>query len=598
LSAAGEVRSKTIELGRAQGARARMVADELASLLEAQSQEPIDRRTFENAREVLASAGFPTELAWKPLALSAGETWALLVGPREGEVGRLKLACRGPTGVRLRDFAPDAVACANAAVDGLADAIRRSGGCPGILNDAGFDAELDLPGSPRETQVQGPSIGLATCVCAVSALLGTPAFTHVAGTAQVLLDGRLHGVEGLESKAAALRARWPNVTTLVVAAGQTGVPAASGLSIVGAATVEEALGHFGLGLEGAPFRARYVEDHQQFLDGCTRENRRAHDTADWLRLARRARDASHGLEAYPDQARRAALWAALFAVHAGAADVGMSWIHGLPEPEEPDAKVLWGVAHASARIDDEPEEAIGIARRALRAAEADAADGRGGRCLGMAHGTYGRALLHAGHFEEALGPLRDAVRWHRDELPDEEPRSMTYEAQCLRMLGREAEALAVTDAALGLVERRWSKHVYGVTTTRFLRYERGRCLAALGRPEEAARELEAVREGWRDDASYPRIGATRAIAACWRAMGDVRRAGEALGECVRVAERAGVSDILRDIAALAAGDALLDPTFREAEEGQERARLERVWGARHADATTPEQIRRRVRSVY
>jgi hypothetical protein len=104
-------------------------------------------------------------------------------------------------------------------------------------------------------------------------------------------------------------------------------------------------------------------------------------------------------------------------------------------------------------------------------------------------------------------------------------------------------------------------------TKAYLRLEEGRALLAHGRPAEARGAFEYVVDCQADDADHPRISGARGMAAALRALGNDQAAQVWFDRCWAVAEAANVRPILRQVAALAIGDALMsephpsDPEF-------------------------------------
>lgn len=438
----------------------------------------------------------------------------------------------------------------------------------------GLDVSLAAP----LVEIIGASLGLSVCVAMLSRAVGQAPAQDIAATARVHADGRLATVGFVREKLVALRERWPGVRKVVVAKGQEiGEPRPEGFEIIERASVAEAVVDFGLGFDALP--ACELEAQQARLAGFAAENARLHTVDEWLALSRSAWEVSRALAGDPHEAHRAAeaaAWAALFALHGGDAGGVEDYLRVVPEAMEgalpPFVRAWKHVVAASACIDRDPAQAVGMAARAIE--EARGLQGDEARVYGYALGTHGRALMHAGQLAEAEVPLRAAVAWQQRVAPYEEARSRNYLATCLRKQGRAAEALAEVEAAIALSEAKYPARAASKTTRMYLELERGRCLLEMGRADEAVGAFERVRRQQGSDVDYPRLGAVRGLAAAYRAMGRREEADEALRRCLEVAGSG--QGVLQRVAVMAAGDALLEETGAT---GVARQEIERVWRA-------------------
>jgi tetratricopeptide (TPR) repeat protein len=232
------------------------------------------------------------------------------------------------------------------------------------------------------------------------------------------------------------------------------------------------------------------------------------------------------------------------------------------------------------------EQAITLARRVVDLLETD----KGLR--GQAYGTLGRAYVHAGRPGEGEAHLRIGVEHHRRHAPSEVARSMTYLATCVRRQGRALDALAIADEAIKAAERA-SNFQSNVTSIAYLELERGRCLAELGRHDEAVIAFERVCGAYRTDHDYPRPAALRGLASSLRALGHSQRADDELRRCLAVAVEG--STIIRPVAALAAADVLLS----NAETSCPLSDLQDAWASAFPQAKTHNEMREiHARFVY
>ncbi len=579
-----EFETKLRQLKSASVARARMLLQDLEP--SAAHGDSVLREDFGKTLELL---GFvrPT---FEAVSLLPGETWLLLYeAPRDGWA------------VRLRAFYDPALPTID---DRLATEVRRAH--RGLLSSAARacrqlgrssppSLDLDVPFGTFE--LEGSSLGLSVAIGALSATLGRPPATRVAGSAQVDDEGRLWPVEHLAVKLDALQRSWPEVTHVVVATRQK-LPGgyACPVQITHCESLADAVRVFGLTLDDLP-PAR-LDDFRDRVARFRTDNSRAHTAGEWARLSDVAWETSSALAAdEPEKSAEAALWAALFAAHSGdpgAADALLRRV--APETTEtfPELHARQLIISASNQIDAEHlDDAIALSERAVRLCdELSSSDRRD--LLGQALGTQGRALMHAGHLDQAEVFLRQAVAHHRRDVPRETPRSQCYLATCLRLASRATEALVIANEALAGAETFAGRWHDAVTTGLFLHLERGRVYTALARWQDAAAEYLLVRDAQLEDVAYPRLGALRGLAGALRALDRVDAADDALRACLAVA-RSAPAPILRKVAAIAAGEALLDARST----GIGRSEIEEAWVGVFGGDTTLKHVAAVVRAwVY
>ncbi len=562
-------------------ARRRLLRDTL--LDRAPRLTAAERATVARALE---AAGLATVLPAP--ALAPGETWLLTHrAGRGGSVHRVRVARGGvATGVALDRVEIERAYRGLLAATGRAMRRVPHAVAPTLRADLG----------PDEVGVEGSSLGLSAAVAALSALIGRPPAPTCSGSAQVLEDGRLRPVAFLREKVAALRAELPNVTTLVVAEGQdVDADAIANLEVVRAARLDEALAAFGLDL--ARLDGFDHDAHARRIDDAKHVHQAA-SPDDWLLRADELLESASAVEGLdPGRAIRARVTAAHFALHGGRGDVASSRVRelrGRLDEAPPEVAAMAEIVHASALIDAEDfAEALAVSRRAVAACEALGAYDRR-QLRGMALGTEGRALLHAGDRAGAEPLLRDALRHHQQHVPMEAPRSSCYLATCLRLLGRPDDALAVIDEALDRMDAHGARPRLFDTTEAYARLERARTLMALGRLDEARADLVRVMDAQESDLAYPRLGALRELACVDLMRGDTVRGDEELARCVRVVETAS-DPIDRQIAAVAAGRALVEGWTTSVPPSE----LEAAWGRAFGEVGEVEAMRGRMgRVVY
>lgn len=510
--------------------------------------------------------------------LGIGETLVLLFdrAAKTGTTRRLRIARAADASI----FSDDAVRDLQIARYGVLAELSAS--ARSIADEylfASFSSDL-----PSDAEIAGGSFGLAACVAIVSAALKRVAATDVVASAQVRSDGKLVAVNELEAKLVAVRERWPAVRRVIVAPDQAEVTV-SGLTLERHETLGSALRAFGLALENLEHSR--IEDHEKRLEGFKQDNRAKKSVEEWRRLAWRAIDSAQVFASEGDTAREARCrsWASLFFLHAGEVYNSMAQLTEVRDEDAGEALGWKKLIEATGAIDAadisnpaDAQRAIELACSVVDLLESDK------ELRGQAHGTLGRAYIHAGRPAEGEEHLRIGVDHHQQHAKAEVARSMTYLATCLRRQGRPSEALAVADEAIKLAEQALNRQS-NVTSIAYLELERGRCLAELGRHDEAVIAFERVCVAYRTDYDYPRPAALRGLATSQRALGHALQADDALRRCLQVALEG--SPIIRPVAALAVADVLLSNT----ETSSTTTELQRAWAKAFPNATGHEKMR-------
>lgn len=594
MSSPQRLRGLVEELARARGElRALMLADQLRQGLA--STRGVDRVLFDDAAQALAARGWSLGLTWSPTPLRAGETW-LLLDDRSGAIAARIHAVRGAPG-SPSIVGADAAFYLERAYEGLVSAmLARSVGPPEFGAGHAFRVESERP----DDDVRGPSLGLSACVALVSSWLGRPPPDGVVGSAEVCRDGKLApvGVEPLSRKLGALARATRDVWNVVIARGQVvDKPPPGPWRFERCDGVLDALVHFDLTVDAgalplsAPDRlerrlARFVHDNDEPLG---REG--------WMDLARQAWTVSAAFGDDPIARGRALSWAMLFALHGGD-DRAAALYRGQVTNDavadmEPAARIWHRIGAASAQIDaGSLESARAFAQAALDEARGIPSRELRRQVLGRALGTLGRTFLHDERYADAMPLLREGVEVHARELPHEEPRSLLQLATCMRLAGRAADALATADRGLERMAR-LPRRGQMTLTERFFQLERARCLFELGE-YEPAREAFAYAAANQADADNPRTSALRGLARAARRVGDYNEAERALRACLAVAGDVTVGPASRRVAALAAGEALLDAHYSAEVPVHE---LRRIWTHHHGDADDHDAIKRRIRRI-
>jgi len=461
---------------------------------------------------------------------------------REGRVARLQIWHDPSEGLRrVRSFRPEA---GNALHDAFREARRLCGerarypweehAVAVALVDA-----ADVQDDGRDVEVDGRSLGLAAVLAFVSCWTEHPIKASVAASAR-LFGKRLAPINDVQAKRDALLRTLGDDWTLLVHPDDARL-LGEDRHVQQVSMTRDALTAAGLPFPVPPFAAVSLS-----VSARTEELRRLcqaieHQQTDryadlgvdpWRVLAERVawfcdlRTVSDLDEATLHRART---FAALAFVHGGDLESAKAMLEKVPALDEmPDVAVLRGIIALSAAIDVQSQRApahgdwssvemlsvrldgllSGLRRHELR------------DLRGLALGTQGRALLHAGRPEDALAKLREAWAHHRDELPREALRSSVYFAMALREAGRPLDALAALKEGYAYLDACRRHHPdYAESTLMFWHYERGRTLFALGESYGARDELlEALKasepRGW-----WPRLGILRVLAWVERRLG-------------------------------------------------------------------------------
>lgn len=530
--------------------RARLVATELREILQdADDEQRADYRAVMEGRG-WAIGPLP------PARLRIGETWLLLhEPPSRGRAVRVRVRETGLSTDSLRP-PPEEV---ERAFRGLLATVAAEGrGLPWTSQPSVIEVDLPRFG----VRVEGGSLGLSIAVALLSAALRTPPTARTAASAVVREDGRLCPVEHLPSKIDALQRLWSHVENVVVASEQALPPGYEcSLRLVRASSLREALGFFELNT--SMLERSSVESHEARI-GRLKTEVGSNDALQWSGLASQAWESACLLaESSPRASAEGMLLATLFANHAGDVEAASAFVRGVSPDladEYPDVWARKLIAEASAAIDgDSCRQAIVKAQGALQACE-NLQRGQQRELLGQALGTLGRAFMHAGDLDLAEPLLRRAMEHHAMREGPEGARSACYLATCLRLLGNPQEALALLEPALTRLAEQSSRWDMAETTRLYLRLERGRTLAALGRWDDAVVDLRAVRAGQHGEIAYPKLGAMRSLATALRTAGASGEADEVLGACISVAKRLAGDDArktLLRVAAIAAGEAMM-----------------------------------------
>lgn len=553
MSAPTSPHSLIEQLRRATGSRRLSLADRLARMAE-RPEERIDARTHRSIAEALGATG-PQLGPWRPPELRRGETYLLTFTSRGDTGDAAFLRARRPSSSPSAPMGDQAREAVRSARDGLIATLRARGlAAPGDREL--WELDLDVTSSDTTGQIEGPSIGLSAAISILSYWTGRPPSSRVAASAAVTSAGRLEPIGGLASKVGALRARWPQVQVLVVAQDQTeGLEDLGELTIHRAATLAEVIPVFGLGLEAHVLPKASPRELERIVEGFRFDNEEPTPRHLWGYRAEHAADIAAALGPGSFAAARAKGWAALFALHAGDASRAKTLIDAIDSETvgglAPCARAWLYLTRATTEIDLDPGAAVRLAEHAQ--VELSNTPEREVRreLLGRARGTLGRALMHTGRFEEALVHLEEAALHHARELPSEEPRSRSYQAAALRLLGRPEDALLVARGALDTAAG--TRGAEG--SIPYLEVELGRAALALARYDEAIAAFLRVGERLARDDDYPRISALRGLAAAYRRSGRPEQGAAMLHRCLQVARN---SDLIGQIAARAAGDALDD----------------------------------------
>lgn len=562
-----ELASAIDEAQTADLARRRML---LHGMLQVLDQPWVDAE-MRSAIKALATRCGRTIVLPAAAALRLGETWLLLVGSDGG--GRVVRICAEGSGL-------DAGARFAQEVERALNGLRVAA----AAQDKHVPFEVlfrrfTIQGGEAGLTIEGRSLGLATCVAAISHLTDVPPRSHVAGAAAVSETGQLEPVEGIAAKLNGLRTQWPSVDTIVVSSRQTSVPEVPGMNVVRAEHVAEALPVFGLDF---PRDARPTWDELEVrLAAFKREDLDPNPVERWRQLSVEAEAMSADFAQHDSRlSSEALLYAGLFASHAGEPDRAHAILAKFPAGTAPlQLRARERVITASAKIEFDVALALSIAQEAVSLCEQ-----HDSTWLGRAIGTQGRVLLHAGRPAEAEPILRSAYASHEKDQAHG-PRSAIYLAQCLRHLGRPREALDLADWALDVAVSN-PRHRQGASTRLYALLERGRALLDLGLLEEAVVSLEQVTHQGQI-ASYPSLGARRSLVKAYRALGQRESARTQLQICTDVALDDSGPETLRKVGAVAAAEDLKNDTPLLPVE-----QLEAAWTACFREATSNDVLQR------
>lgn len=569
--------AKLRELERADRLHALHVADEVRCELK---KTHIDRKSFVGLEDALRRHGIDLGVEWIPKPLAFGETYLLAYEPnaKAGSVVRMRA---GSPAARLVRSSQCAIEQARFGLE----AVLRQHNCGAPLDRSLISPSIGLMDTAQDVLVDGASLGLSSAIAILSLWLRQPPRASVAGSARIDAAGRLIPVEWVDEKAKALLDAWPNVKTIVVAQGQAWREMPH-QGIKEAKTLWDAFEHFGLAPTAASLPEISPDELERIVATFESENRGGRSLDDWRILADQAHYCATALESSA-AAMKALGWAALFALHSGDHERADQLAKSIPESSLAEldraARVWVKITQASLQIDRSAPGAVAFAEECL--AEAALLEGEQRNMLyGRALGTLGRTLMHQSRVREALQYLLEAAEHHRDRYPHEEPRSRTYQAIALRLLGQNREALEIIEGALAKAAT--LKRHSATASVPYLELERGRVMLALGRPELAVEAFRLVEKDGKNDENHPRISAVRGLAAAYRRNDRLEAAADALSRCLAVAER-GVKPIHK-LAARAAGDALVDVAAGLAS-GVEETKLHAVWrkhfdGADNSDA--------------
>lgn len=561
------------ELRATRGAAALTVRWQLSNAITHADGTLLDHETFGAIAAALASAGATSAAAWRPRPLAPGETYVLVADELAGagHVARMRITTHPGRTVVAPELASGAHEHVRDARRGLASTLAALR-CGPVTSRAGIAARITTRSWTGAPRIDGPSAGLALAVATLSAWLERPPLANVAGSARVDPDGRLHAVGWIGEKITALRRRWPNVDRIVVAADQDGLPAdvEREITVLRHAHLKDALPAFALVPDPtllAPIPPREARLQLEALE--LRDGSQTHGHDDWHALAERALWLGDVLLAagppHTPHGVRARGTAALFLLHAGDVRGSDRLLVDIEERHadlvselDPCARVALRIVEAAKAIDLDPDGAVAIAEVAVAEAELLPTQSRR-ELYGRALGTLGRALLHAGRCDDALPALTEAADFHAAHDPAQEVRSRFYQATCERLRGRASEARAVLEQALA--HARSGPHPAALDSVPFLELELGRCLLALGRPEEAGPFFADVVAQSTRDHDYPGLSGLRGLAAVARRRGDDAAERALLERCIAVADVPELG-LKRQVAAYAVGDALLDAEQR------------------------------------
>jgi tetratricopeptide (TPR) repeat protein len=538
--------------------------------------------------DALARSGYPHEAPpWSPTVPDCGETYVLTAAGTGGRVFGYRLDTRPRAGSLDRVLSAESLVSAKQALDGLIVAMARDG-IPAARHLTVTVPQMQFLPSP-DRGIIGDSLGLSTCVCLASSLLGRPALPEVAGTADIDSTGKLQKVGAIGPKIEGLRKAYPSVKKIVIAEEEENVDLGE-FEFVRRGNVLDALEVFGLHLRGLEeIDAPDLQKLEQRVEAFRLENDSHYELEKWLALRSEALYIAKRLP-QGELAATALAWAAIFATHAAEPDWAMAALRSVREEALADNPLMqtWRlIMLATTAIDNELyADAEEPCRRALLSLE-KLYDVHRREIKGRVLGTVGRVHMHAGRYDEGVKWLREGVAFHQENLPREAARTACYLATCLRMGGDPEQARQVVEEALHSTET-YARYTASTISRLYLRLERGRCRQALRRLADAAEDFEFVdREQAGEPRAHPKISAIRGLAAVYRRIpGYEKQSIQRLNVCLKLAK-----EINGKPAAMAAADAILDHA-EGSEPGVPVEDLWKVWLRTFEQADTTEKLRR------
>lgn len=465
-----------------------------------------------------------------------GEVDLLVTVENGGRVGRLlRVTVKRGEGdpfehhPELAPIARDAIREAYAA----AAAACPSGTPPTLLEDHAFVVHelLDI------TAIDGRSLGLPFVLAFASLWLDRPLDADLAATGCVVRGpGRewlVGAVDHVEAKAAALYAAADGRGRRLMAnpEHEPEIRAFDHEPVL-VSTVGEALRSAGLDLPKSNLpgawpdrrtRLRAIADLADTIEAQDIQRFTAWGDP-WTLLGDRMALLVHDLaDDVDEQVPRGKVYGALAYIHAGKLDAAAALLRGVAiEHVSPEIDVVRRIVELDEAIDRSSPERCTELSAALATALAAVPEARRRPLAGLALGTLGRALLHAGDFDAAIPLLEEAVAHHAAHALYELGRTRLYLASALRNAGRLAEAreqLEHAERDLEAHTKTWSRP-YCVQCRAFWLYERARLAiieddAALA--VELAHEAHALvqRQGF-----WPALGILRVLAWAYRMLGQ------------------------------------------------------------------------------
>ena len=303
------------------------------------------------------------------------------------------------------------------------------------------------------------------------------------------------------------------------------------------------------GLDVAELGPCDVDDHEARVRRLKAEGEK--DGSDFAQLARDAWESGAVLrESHHHLAAKAYGCAALFMLHLGETSEAWAIQRGIDRNAlagEPDILAMVDTFAASAAIDS--GDLAGAKTLALGAIEllGPPRSREHGAMVASARGTYGRAFLHAGEYEEAIVHLAASVELQERYAAFEAARSRGYLATAYRHAGKLDEARATIAHALEQNARDAPKRSASRQTAPFLHLEAGRVALAQGNLDDAERHLAEVGT---DAARYPDLGADRTRVRAALRSGDVERARALAARCATTASALPRASALTQVGAI------------------------------------------------